>query len=135
MLCSRFSLLLLSKVTILKLFPVLSSAHHGSGSPITFFETEFLVAQTCFSDQGDLGLVILLHLPSKGWDYRYLLPRLVYKVLRMEPRPLCLPGKHSTHSITQSPQYLFIWGFSGSLAPWSMPAGPRHPKTISKKIQ
>lgn len=53
--------------------------------------------QICYIAKDNLELLIFVLLPPEGWDYRCVLQCLLYVVLGIEPRTLCMMIKHSVH--------------------------------------
>ena len=53
--------------------------------------------QTCYIAGGDLELLVILSLLPRRLGYRCVLPHSVHVVLEIEPKALCLSGKHYTN--------------------------------------
>lgn len=49
---------------------------------------------TCCAAEGDIEHLLLLPLPPKGLDCRYIPPHLVYVVLEIDALALCVLGKY-----------------------------------------
>lgn len=71
-------------------------------------ESQDSQSSVLFVGKDDLELLMLLSLPPECWDYSYMLPCLVYGVLGIKPRALCVLGKPSAiEPHPKPPPYVF----------------------------